>query len=242
MFRRSGFTLIELLIVVTILAVLSGAAIPYVQDYVEDARISKAKTDTDELKNALALFETKRGETYSKNDGSDLVNKGFLTKLPIDPWGAPYIVASGSILSLGPDGLVNTADDVKTEYQPPLSVTSAQWWDADGTSTVTGNAGGTADRLLLRFTRPLKTPQTLLNATIAGLSFTPAGPTLNAGNIVCTDATGRVGYFTLNVVTNFVPGKTTLTIGGATTLVDQTNYPVATGKQCNLDTIKIGAR
>ncbi|MBI3037584.1 prepilin-type N-terminal cleavage/methylation domain-containing protein, partial [bacterium] len=31
---RKGFTLIELLIVVTIIAILAGAAIPYVQDYI----------------------------------------------------------------------------------------------------------------------------------------------------------------------------------------------------------------
>jgi len=42
MLMKKGFTLIELLIVITILAILAGAAVPYVQDYVEDARIAAA--------------------------------------------------------------------------------------------------------------------------------------------------------------------------------------------------------
>jgi len=52
--KKSGFTLIELLIVVTIMSVLAGAAIPYVQDYLDDARFAKVKTDLDEIKNACS--------------------------------------------------------------------------------------------------------------------------------------------------------------------------------------------
>ncbi|HNV71560.1 MAG TPA: prepilin-type N-terminal cleavage/methylation domain-containing protein, partial [Candidatus Ozemobacteraceae bacterium] len=67
MLGRKGVTLIELLIVVTILSILAGAAIPYVQDYVEDSRIGRARADIDEIRNALARYEVERGQAYTIN-------------------------------------------------------------------------------------------------------------------------------------------------------------------------------
>ena len=58
-FSRTGFTLLELLVVVTIIVILTGVALPYVQQYVEDARYARAKADLDEVKSALALYETR---------------------------------------------------------------------------------------------------------------------------------------------------------------------------------------
>jgi general secretion pathway protein G len=228
--NRKAFTLIELLIVVTILAILAGAAIPYVQLYIEDSRISKAKTDLDELKNALALYETKRGENYTKTDGSDLVNRGFLTKLTIDPWGAPYVVGNGDVYSRGPDGVPNNEDDLRVRYQPPLSVVSAQWWDSNNDSLI--NAG---DRLLLRFARPLKTPQGGMTPG-AWLTFTPAGPTLTVANIACLDSSGKSGYYEFSSVTNFSPGTSKITINAGTPLQD------ADSTECFNDSIKVTAR
>ncbi|HPT47515.1 MAG TPA: prepilin-type N-terminal cleavage/methylation domain-containing protein, partial [Candidatus Rifleibacterium sp.] len=61
MIKRAGFTLIELLVVITILAILVGAALPYVQNYVAESRLSKAKSDLEEIKKALAIYETREG-------------------------------------------------------------------------------------------------------------------------------------------------------------------------------------
>ena len=67
---KKGFTLIELLIVITIMAILAGAAVPYVQDYVEDARIAKAREDLGELRNAIMRYEVERGKLFDPaNDG-----------------------------------------------------------------------------------------------------------------------------------------------------------------------------
>ena len=61
---RKGFTLIELLIVITIMAILAGAAVPYVQDYVEDARIAKCREDLGELRNAIMRYEVERNKLF----------------------------------------------------------------------------------------------------------------------------------------------------------------------------------
>ena len=49
--RKKGFTLIELLIVIMIIAILTGVAMPYVQNYLDDARLSTAKSDLNEIRN-----------------------------------------------------------------------------------------------------------------------------------------------------------------------------------------------
>jgi prepilin-type N-terminal cleavage/methylation domain-containing protein len=68
---RKGFTLIELLIVITIIAILAGAAVPYVQDYIEDARLSKARADLGELRNAIIRWETENGRSFGfASDGT----------------------------------------------------------------------------------------------------------------------------------------------------------------------------
>ncbi|HNW35800.1 MAG TPA: prepilin-type N-terminal cleavage/methylation domain-containing protein, partial [Candidatus Ozemobacteraceae bacterium] len=56
---KTGFTLIELLVVIAIIAILAGAALPYVQAYVEESRISKAKGDLEEVGKALAIYESR---------------------------------------------------------------------------------------------------------------------------------------------------------------------------------------
>ncbi|MBP5470947.1 MAG: prepilin-type N-terminal cleavage/methylation domain-containing protein, partial [Candidatus Riflebacteria bacterium] len=100
---KKGFTLIELLIVITILAILAGAAVPYVQDYVEDARIAKCREDLGELRNAIMRYEVERNKLFDpENDGvgttaaeklknwQQMLVGPFLTQALTDPWGRPY--------------------------------------------------------------------------------------------------------------------------------------------------------
>ena len=92
---KSGFTLIELLTVVAILAILVGAALPYVQNYIQETRISKAKSDLDEISKALMVYET-RENSYNDNTVKVLVGR-YLNNSPIDPWGVPYVVATDTV-------------------------------------------------------------------------------------------------------------------------------------------------
>lgn len=227
MFRRAGFTLIELLIVVTIIAILSGAAIPYVQDYVEDARIAKAKDDIGAIKNALALYETKRSELYASPTAQLLVIRGYLTSVSPDPWGAAYVVvpASGTIFSAGPDGNPGGGDDVIAVYQPPMAVTAAYWLDISG-----DGSAGVGDTVQVKYTRQaLNAPAAATDCLINGGS---AGITMVGGAFV-DSPNNRVASYGISAGT-ITPGKTTYTSKPA--VVDGNN------SACASDGIKILAK
>jgi general secretion pathway protein G len=151
--RKTGFTLIELLVVITIIAILVGAALPYVQGYVAESRISKAKSDLNEIRNALAIYETREG-TYNSSTVSLLTGR-YLNTSPIDPWGKPFVVATGTgiVFSAGPDRLDFTADDIVTSYQPPLALVSVKWVDANQSGSVDDQ--NVPDYLQLYFSRKI---------------------------------------------------------------------------------------
>ena len=148
---KSGFTLIELLTVVAILAILVGAALPYVQNYIQETRISKAKSDLDEISKALMVYET-RENSYNDNTVKVLVGR-YLNNSPIDPWGVPYVVAteSGIVYSCGPDRIPLNYDDISTGYQPPLAIVSIKWVDANNTGAV--DTQNRPDYLMFQFSR-----------------------------------------------------------------------------------------
>ena len=120
--KSRGFTLIELMIVVVILGVLATIALPRIMDRPEQARRTKAAVDIRNIESALALFKTDTGRYPTTAEGLNalVVNpgipnynaSGYLEKLPIDPWGKPYIyICPGlhgkgdyDIKSFGPDG------------------------------------------------------------------------------------------------------------------------------------------
>ena len=58
---KGGFTLIELVVVVAIIAVLAGIAVPLVSNEVDDARASRAATDLKTVANAFTTYRTHTG-------------------------------------------------------------------------------------------------------------------------------------------------------------------------------------
>ena len=235
---RKGFTLIELLIVITIIAILAGAAIPYVQDYVEDARISRAKADLDEIRNALVRYELDRGIAYTAT-GTSLLVGPYLDKAPIDPWGVPYFISATSSVafSVGPNrdsnnpevnGTAGTnGDDVPREFRAPLALSKAYWIDNDKSGTVNNN-----DTINLRFTRGALVADinALTNADLQILvkGAAAAGYTIAAG-ATATDtytATSKEAVLYLSTVgTPFVPGRDTINIQVPANLTDSSYAP-----------------
>lgn len=223
---KKGFTLIELLIVVTIIAILAGAAVPYVQDYVEQARTGRAKADLDEIRRAILLYESQFG-TYNSDNIASLVGP-FLTKNTPDPWSSAYVVsnASSSVYSLGPDGKANTGDEIIVEFRPRQAVTRAYYLDANGDGLL--NAG---DALQVKVCRPAsQSAVTTSNLTVSD------GCTLDASGTWLSDTTAS---FTFTVVgAAFRPGSSTLTISTGNTLYDRSLSPTV-ASSARADVLKI---
>lgn len=125
---RAGFTLIEVLLVVVIIGILVGVAVPRLGGRVRQSQVAAAKAGVENIGTALRLYELDMGQFPSTLQGL-IQNPGggggawrgpYLEKgMPKDPWGNSYVYASpGShnpqsydLKSLGPDG-VESADDV----------------------------------------------------------------------------------------------------------------------------------
>jgi general secretion pathway protein G len=91
--NRGGFTLMELLVVVAILVVLAGAAVPIYMKYLDDAKRSMAWSNAKMLAEVCETYKIKTGE-YPVNlqelvtppDGKPYIEPQFL----LDPYGHDY--------------------------------------------------------------------------------------------------------------------------------------------------------
>ncbi len=166
---RKGFTLIELLIVVTIIAILAGAAIPFVQDYVDQAKVARARVDMNEIRNALARWEVDRGVwPPSETTIAKLVGP-YLSKNLVDPWGAPYVVneASSTIYTKGTDGAVGGGDDLLQSFRPRMAISRMEYTDVNGNGKM-----DTGDTITFTCTRPPTTyGSNLSGITIGGVAL-----------------------------------------------------------------------
>jgi general secretion pathway protein G len=125
---RRGFTLTELMLVVVIIGILAALVIPKIAGNSERARQTAATVDINGgIKSALGQYEIDNG-FYPKSLQDLLVQPSnaknwhgpYLDKLPVDPWGNPYIYyfpgkhnqTGYDLLSVGTDGKEGTDDDV----------------------------------------------------------------------------------------------------------------------------------
>lgn len=117
-----GFTLIELMVVLVIIGVLAALIVPNVLDRADDARVTAARTDVNNMVQALKLYKLDNQRFPTAEQGLQaLVTKPtsgpippnwrpYLDKLPKDAWGQPYqylnpgVHQEIDVLSFGADG------------------------------------------------------------------------------------------------------------------------------------------
>ena len=96
--KRSGFTLIEIILVVVIIGILAGIAIPKMGGKTEKANISQAKSNIMALGMAIQEYEMMNGSYPSSLDGLLDESKGgpYMQKksIPKDPWGTPFVYSA----------------------------------------------------------------------------------------------------------------------------------------------------
>jgi general secretion pathway protein G len=119
-----GFTLIELMVVLVIIGVLGALIVPNVLDRAAGARVTAARTDVNNLMQALKLYKLDNQRYPSGEQGLKALVakpttgvippnwKPYLDKLPNDPWDHPYQYANPGVkgeidvYSFGADGQV----------------------------------------------------------------------------------------------------------------------------------------
>jgi general secretion pathway protein G len=117
-----GFTLIELMVVLVIIGVLAALIVPNVLDRADDARVTAARTDVNNMMQALKLYklDNQRFPTSEQGLQALIVKptsgpippnwKPYLDKLPKDAWGQPYqylnpgLRSEVEVFSFGADG------------------------------------------------------------------------------------------------------------------------------------------
>ena len=104
--RQNGFTLIELLVVLAILGLIVALVTPQVLKYLGRAKTDTARIEIQNIGNALDLFRLDMSRYPSQPEGLEALieappgaaqwNGPYLKqrKLPLDPWGRPYIYRS----------------------------------------------------------------------------------------------------------------------------------------------------
>jgi len=122
--KRRGFTLVEILVVVVILGMLAALVVPNIMGQADEAKRTATAVQIREIENALDVYRLHNGFYPTTEQGLEaLVSKpstspqpkkyadgGYMKKVPIDPWGNPFIYRSPGekglidIISCGADG------------------------------------------------------------------------------------------------------------------------------------------
>lgn len=130
--QQRGFTLLEVMVVIVILGIIASMVVPNLMGNKEQADRQKVVVDIQQLENGLDLYKLNNGFYPTTEQGLQaLVTQatsepiprsfpegGFVKRLPKDPWGGEYQLASPGemgridVFSTGPDRTAGTEDDI----------------------------------------------------------------------------------------------------------------------------------
>ncbi|WP_300393127.1 type II secretion system major pseudopilin GspG [Henriciella sp.] len=124
--KEAGFTLTEIMVVIFIIGLLSTVVLFNVLGARTDAQLKTARTNVSALTNALEQYSLDMYDYPTTEQGLDaLVTKpargntagsyrkgGYINKVPLDPWGRPFVYRRPAersdkaydLYSLGADG------------------------------------------------------------------------------------------------------------------------------------------
>jgi general secretion pathway protein G len=131
---RRGFTFLEIIVVVAILGILAAIVVPNFMGGVDQAKVTATTTSIATVKQQLELYKLDNNRYPSTEQGlKALVEKPtsdpiprkwrqYLPELPKDGWGNDFTYVSPApnnkypyeIRSAGPDGRMDTEDDMKS--------------------------------------------------------------------------------------------------------------------------------
>ncbi len=138
--RQFGFSLVEILVVLVIMGLLISVVAPMVLDRADEARIQKVYADFKSIETALKIYRLDNYNYPTSEQGlqalvtpsslspqpKNFKQGGYLSEMPTDPWGRPYLYLSPGensqvdIYTLGADG-VSGGDDQNADignWQP----------------------------------------------------------------------------------------------------------------------------
>ena len=119
---RRAFTLVEIMVVILVLAILASIIVPQVTGRAIEARRAKAISDLATLRSLVQGFNMDTDRLPTQQEGLDALttaplgikhwNGPYITPLPLDPWGRPYVYVypgqngprSFRLMSYGTDG------------------------------------------------------------------------------------------------------------------------------------------
>lgn len=119
---QRGLTLAEIIVVIALLSVVAAILFGSLSGILNESKADAANLSIKQLEQALETYKIrpKNGNKYPKSleDAANFMKNG---KVPMDPWGQPFVYSTSSgcgkayeIISIGADGQRGGGDDISS--------------------------------------------------------------------------------------------------------------------------------
>ena len=120
--HQRGLTLAEIIVVITLLSVVAAILFGSLSGILDESKGDAARLSIKQLEQSLETYKIrpKNGNKYPKSleDASKFMKN---SKVPMDPWGQPFVYSTSSscgkpyeIISIGADGQRGGDDDISS--------------------------------------------------------------------------------------------------------------------------------